>query len=207
MLDFTYWPQVGNLKDINKISRYTNSQENISEILPRKSILPLFENAKNILDYGCGIGRNAYYLGTKLKDSTVFGFDHASILSYAFDYYLSYYEEDEEPSNVILNSDWSELNQIKYDVTLCDTVFSCMKLQEVYERANELAKISSIILIIDRGFHLESRFTIWNDLEQTNLGQPYKIFNEEGVRVEFESLKTDEVCISIYKGHQIEIQR
>ncbi len=96
------------------------SETEIGKIRQDKSVLrlvPLLENKKNILDFGCGTGGNVKLLSQQLSGKNFYLLDHSTkVLEFAENIYLK--KKDDNGNCFHYFTDLSEINRTKFDAII-----------------------------------------------------------------------------------------
>lgn len=108
-----------NANKSNASKLITTADVDIEEMIPNKDLMNWIdvEDRGTVIDFGCGVGRNTFYLADICNK--VHGFDFPNMLTMLKDrpMYTEY-------SNIGLYDDWKVLSEKDYD-----TVFCCISLQ------------------------------------------------------------------------------
>ena len=81
---------------------------------------------QRVLDFGCGFGRNTFYLASENKKWTVVGYDNDAMLHKTQEYSDLHYP-DTQFDNIQFNSDWNQIKTQTFDWIICWLV-----LQHIY---------------------------------------------------------------------------
>lgn len=129
-----------------------------------------------ILDFGCGVGRNTFHIGTLYPMWEVVGYDSDNMISKTNEYYSIHYSR-KMSDNISFESNWDDLKTKRFDVIFC-----CLVLQHIYENAlykyvNDFKTMSSKLIVSGRRFNddIKNRST-WTILEEFGL-MPHQFFN------------------------------
>lgn len=123
----------------------------------------------NVLDFGCGMGRNTFGMGKYASYWTIVGYDNDSMLDKAVEFCDLQYG-GKIPKSVWFQSDWNRLRHHRFDVIFC-----CLVLQHIYEDA--LAKyiadfklMTPKLIVSGRRFNDDvKRRSTWTILEENGL--------------------------------------
>jgi 2-polyprenyl-3-methyl-5-hydroxy-6-metoxy-1,4-benzoquinol methylase len=136
---------------------------------------------KNVLDFGCGVGRNIIPLSIERKNWNFIGYDNINMLKKLEEYSLfRFHKNIDEYTNIKFFSDWEYLKTKKFDIVYCTLV-----LQHIYEPQlsvyiNDFKKMTNFLIVYGRRFNDEHQKSTWKILEENGL-IPYKFYqgNEE----------------------------
>lgn len=117
-----------------------------------------------VVDFGCGVGRNTFYLAEVC--GTVLGFDFPNMLEM-----LRNRPAWKTHSNIKLFSVWSELAQLDFD-----TVYCCISLQHLCTKdiqyyIGEFAKKAKNLYVHGRDFNDHDGDNVWKIIAESNLWQ------------------------------------
>ena len=129
-----------------------------------------------ILDFGCGIGRNTFGMGTYTSSWKIVGYDNINMLNKTKDFAKIHY--DRIPSNISFNCDWNRVNTNKFDVIFCCLVLQHIFEEDLMEYINDFKRMTSKIVVFGRRFNddVKSRST-WTILEECGL-IPHEFFSD-----------------------------
>lgn len=97
-----------------------------------------------ILDFGCGVGRNSYYLKDKYQN----------VIAYDLPSMLKFYPDKFKSENITVTSDWNWVKIQKVDEVLCSLVLQHLRPKDLERYLNDLLIISNKFIILSR---------IWQD--------------------------------------------
>lgn len=106
-----------------------------------EDVTSLLNKSGNILDFGCGAGRNLKYL--KDHYSQVYGYDYPNMLQLVS-------RETLAAGNVLITSDWGFINNYKYDEILYSLVLQHIHPEEIRSILARLTSCSSRHIIHSR---------------------------------------------------------
>lgn len=140
----------------------------------------------NVLDFGCGFGRNTFAMGLYDDYWTIVGYDNDSMLDKVNEFCNLHYG-GEIPKNVWFQSDWNRLIYHKFD-----TIFCCLVLQHIYEDAllkyiSDFKNMTSKLIVFGRRFNddIKKRST-WKIIEENGL-TPRKFYDSSGLEITYVS--------------------
>lgn len=148
------------------------------ELLPEldfitTELLP-FEGQATVLDFGCGVGRNAVGMCDTYPKWHITGYDSDVMIERAKGYVIDW-------SRISMTSDWAKLKHRRFDFVLAWTVFQHIHPDEVDQYAKDLLTMTDNLLIwgrwwIDLTMPRESVFSIferywalYNDVDTDNV--------------------------------------
>ena len=175
---FNGWANIGTY-DINTISNLIVTGRLVKEAVADVWLFKYIGDTKrslNILDFGCGMGRNTFQLGMMNPNWTIVGYDNEAMLEKTNIYHNIHYSNP-LPNNVIFSSDWESIKSQKFDCIFC-----CLVLQHIYENTLktyifDFKQMSSKLVVAGRRFNddVGNRST-WKILEECGL-TPFKFLN------------------------------
>lgn len=110
------------------------------EMEPTYFIKDYLRGGDRVLDFGCGVGRNTFYLKNFYKE--VVGYDLPSM--------LQFYPDEFKAENIRLTSDWESLRKEKFDACLASLVFQHIPKPELEHYLTVLTKMVDNLLLISR---------------------------------------------------------
>lgn len=171
---FNGWIDIGKL-DINVVADYIVTGKSAKEANPVNWAIDLIGNTKTnlkILDFGCGFGRNTFYIADTVKNWEVFGYDNKSMISRSGEFYNIKYG-NELPKNAIFEDNWDVIKNQKFDVIFC-----CLVLQHIYESTlidyvTDFKKMTNRLIVGGRRFNddmVDGKYkNTWGILENCGL--------------------------------------
>lgn len=179
------WNKIKNM-NINEVSDLILTGKSI-ETFPDSEWLPSFLRNDGlpitILDFGCGIGRNSFYLAEKLKNCKIVGYDSEDMISRIPEFRNLRYKGENFP-NLYFTSKWEELKIKRFDRIICILV-----LQHIYEKdlttyISDFKRMTSFLLVHGRRFNDDvNRRSVWKILEENHL-VPSEFYSGH-IRVEY----------------------
>jgi 2-polyprenyl-3-methyl-5-hydroxy-6-metoxy-1,4-benzoquinol methylase len=111
------------------------------------------EDNINVLDFGCGIGRNSFGMALHSPIWNVVGYDNQQMINKTSEYQLLKYGNNILPSNLTFSSNWDMLKESKFDGILC-----CLVLQHIHESdlntyLTNFKKMTKIVIVHGRRFN------------------------------------------------------
>lgn len=130
---FNSWQNINNYS-LDEISNLIITGRNAKQAVADKWLLkylgdPIY--GLKLMDFGCGIGRNTFYIGITCPHWKIIGYDNHNMLSKTKEYYSIHYQQI-YPSNIIFETNWDVLKKQKFD-----TIFCCLVLQHIYKNTLE----------------------------------------------------------------------
>jgi trans-aconitate methyltransferase len=167
----------GNFWDMQQIE--TGSLDTVANLIctgksavnmvPEFVAFPLFgkkAETRNVLDFGCGMGRNTFAISQYSNKWNVTGYDNPAMISRANEYcQLKYDRPREQFSNVAFESDWQVIKSQRYDA-----VFACLVFQHIHEKylveyLNDLRGMTKLLVVHGRQFNDDNDKNTWKIME------------------------------------------
>jgi len=111
-----------------------------AEMKPFEIIGDYLKGGDSVLDFGCGVGRNTFYLKDYYKNVT--GYDLPTM--------LRFYPDEFKTQNIKLTSDWESLKKEKFDACLASLVFQHIPKDELEIYLSDLTKMVSNVFLLSR---------------------------------------------------------
>lgn len=111
-----------------------------AEMKPTSIISNYLKGGDNILDFGCGVGRNTFYLKDYYKNVT--GYDLPAM--------LKFYPEEFKADNIKLTSDWNSVKKERFDACLASLVFQHIPKDELEIYLSDLIKMVDSLFLLSR---------------------------------------------------------
>lgn len=128
---FRDWGKVDSL-ELNKVIDLVITNGTLETTNPDQHLYHLFGHeteSLKILDFGCGVCRNAGFLSLKYPNWEVYGYDNDNMFKHASIYCDKKYGINiNNQSNLTLTSNWDVLKTKKFDV-----IFASLVFQHIYE--------------------------------------------------------------------------
>ena len=107
----------------------------------------------DILDYGCGLGRNCLGIVKHSDKWSVYGYDSPQMLEYAS-------EVVGEQKRIFLTGSWEKLKESMFDAVLCCLVLQHMEIGLVKTRLGEFARIAPRLVVYGKRQH-DHGYNLW----------------------------------------------
>ena len=177
---FRDWKEVDSLS-LDKVIDLVITDATLETANPDKHLYSLFghenDNLK-ILDFGCGICRNAGYLSSEYPNWDIYGYDNENMLKHASDFCLKKYSLDvNRQKNLKLVSNWNILKNEKFDV-----IFAVLVFQHIHEKyinlyLKDISNMTNKLIVFGRRFNDEY---IVDDKNKIIYKNTWKIFENNG---------------------------
>lgn len=155
---FGYWSDIKN-KSLENISNLILTGQKPHEFNTDYWIYDIIgdkNNKTNVLDFGCGIGRNSYGMAYYSNDNwKITGYDNTEMINRTKEYHAKKYNCEPFFKNLIFSSDWNDLKNNRYDFIIC-----CIVLQHIPEHClidyfKDFKKMTNKMIVAGRRFHDE----------------------------------------------------
>ena len=127
------------------------------------------ETSLNILDFGCGIGRNSFGLASYSAMWNIVGYDNEVMLSRTSEYKEMHYK-DIEFKNLKFETDWERVKNMKFDVIFCNLVLQHIHESALTQYLSDFKTMTSLLIVNGRRFNDEMADgkykNTWNILEK-----------------------------------------
>jgi SAM-dependent methyltransferase len=148
----------------------TGGTINSIELFPEIPRLINFLPNTKVLDFGCGVGRNAIPLALKYQTSEIWSYDNPQMINQMKEYCTQKYNISlEEINNIHVNTNWSDIKDNKFDCVYATLVF-----QHIHENAlsvylQDIKKMTNYLIVHGRRFNDDSYKNTWQIIENNGL--------------------------------------
>lgn len=174
-MNYNEWNKIALLPNIDDVSGFILTGRTAVQMDPDTwffSTCLSNTDSLNILDFGCGVGRNSYGMSLYCKNWNVTGYDSSEMLSRTNEYFKIRYPNVVYPSNVKFSSNWKELITVKFDVAFCSLVFQHIHEKDLTEYLKDFKNIKCMI-VWGRRFNDDNNKNTWKIIEDSGF-YPYK---------------------------------
>lgn len=178
--EYNEWGIVNKYK-LEKVIDLVITNATIDNINPDKHLFELLGDSDKplkVLDFGCGICRNAGYLSLTYPNWNIYGYDNENMLKHANDFCLKKYSLDvNRQKNLKLISNWNILKNEKFDV-----IFAVLVFQHIHEKyinlyLKDISNMTNKLIVFGRRFNDEY---IVDDKNKIIYKNTWKIFENNG---------------------------
>lgn len=168
---FHGWSTVGSM-DLDVVTDLIVTGRKASEARPDVWLfdhLGKKEERLNVLDFGCGMGRNTFGIANHSPEWTVVGYDNEGMISKSREYCTLMYG-GRIPKNMWFITDWEQVRLHRFDAIFC-----CIVLQHIYEDAlakyiADFKQMTNRLVVMGRRFNDDpKRRSTWVILEENGL--------------------------------------
>jgi len=153
---FHDWGKVDSL-ELDKIIDLVITNGTLETTNPDKHLYSLFghetESIK-VLDFGCGICRNAGYLSQSYPNWNVYGYDNDNMLKHANTFCKQKYSLNISTQlNLNLISNWDELKKEKFDVIFALLVFQHIHEEDINVYLKDIRNMTKKLIVFGRRYN------------------------------------------------------
>jgi 2-polyprenyl-3-methyl-5-hydroxy-6-metoxy-1,4-benzoquinol methylase len=175
------WEKVA-VSNINIILDYISSGSTLETFEPSTQYFNLLGNIDqnlNILDFGCGVGRNTFGLANHFKNSNIVGYDLEKMIS-RIDEYKKLKFGETTFSNVNFEFNWDNVKVKKFDCIFSCIVFQHLSKESILKYISDFKNMTNRLIIIGR--RINDDFNMGNStwkLIEDSIGFPPTQFYDE----------------------------
>lgn len=177
---FRDWGEVDKLS-LDKVVDLVITDATFDSANPDKHLYHLFGHESDklkILDFGCGICRNAAYLSKSYTNWDVYGYDNENMLKHASEFCLKKYSINvNTQSNLKLISNWDSLKTSKFDVIFALLVFQHIHEKDINLYLKDISKMTNKLIVFGRRYNDDFSYDNNNEVIFKNT---WKIFENNG---------------------------
>lgn len=134
-MNFGGWTNIAEYCDLDEISNFILDSKRISDglFVPDHFIYNVVgykRDVLNILDFGCGLGRNTFGMRKYSDNWSTVGYDSKQMIS-RINEYRETIDPQKQITNVTFISDWKTVSNIKFDVIYCGLVLQHISEQDL----------------------------------------------------------------------------
>lgn len=118
----------------------TGFKGELNELRPFTDVMSHMVGGNSVLDFGCGVGRNIYFLKTVYNN--VVGYDLPPM--------ISEFQEEFQGDNVSTSTDWDSVKQMRFDDCLASLVFQHIPKPELESYLTDLQKMVKRLVLHSR---------------------------------------------------------
>jgi 2-polyprenyl-3-methyl-5-hydroxy-6-metoxy-1,4-benzoquinol methylase len=124
----------------------------------------------DILDFGCGIGRNAIPLALSNKTWMISVYDNINMINQMKIFCNKKYNVDiEKIQNIKIYTDWNILKQKKFDFIYCTLVFQHIQEDALVSYTSDIKNMTKNLIVMGRRFNDDNNKNTWQILEKNGL--------------------------------------
>jgi len=184
----SYIPKQSLDKTVDYVLTGYNAETMVSS---EQEVLKFVENTEEklrVLDFGCGVCRNAIPISKQFPHWSVTGYDNSNMLQRANDLCVAKYNHPlSDIKNLTLETSWDKLKTLTFDLVYATIVFQHIAESALSVYISDLKKMTKKLVVFGRRFNddrlLDGSYkNTWQILENNGL----KPSNLEGYSIEGE---------------------
>jgi len=127
----------------------------------------------SVLDFGCGVCRNAIAIAKQLPNWNIVGYDNQNMLNQAANLYrLKLGGSINEVKNLQLESNWDKLKLLKFDIIYANLVFQHIKEKDLRLYLSHIKQMTNTLIVYGRRFN--------DDIKNGENKNTWKILEKNG---------------------------
>jgi SAM-dependent methyltransferase len=171
---FGRWSKVDRL-NLNQTVSMVLTGHNVTSVLASKEVFKHIgagEDERSVLDFGSGVGRNAYELATYSDNWNITCYDNNQMHEKAREFAKAKYNKDSsEFKNINFVTDWEEIRNGKYDCIIAVLVFQHIKEKDLTLYLKDIKNITKRLVVggrrtLDERYWTGRRKNLWKILEK-----------------------------------------
>ena len=186
--------------NLNDLVSYIMYKYNVDNVYSDEWILNFLEKSNRrlkILDFGCGVGRNAFGLSEKSSNIDIVAYDNQKMLNRTAEYCSAKYDKNiTDYPNITFTSNWEYVKSQKYDYVYATLVLQHIFEEELNQYCQDFKNITKTLIVHGRrqnddtlnGVHKNT----WKILENNGLfpvsctlqGNCERVYSAEGTDFE-----------------------
>jgi 2-polyprenyl-3-methyl-5-hydroxy-6-metoxy-1,4-benzoquinol methylase len=148
------WASQSAVDDLVQLICTGSSVSSVAADEPLAEAIGRLKRRVSVLDFGCGVGRNAINIAMKFPDTSVTGYDSESMIARAEEYCLAKYGHPvNEIPNLRLATDWGGLREERYDCVYATLVFQHLQHQDAIEYLEDIKRMTGTMLVYGRRYN------------------------------------------------------
>jgi 2-polyprenyl-3-methyl-5-hydroxy-6-metoxy-1,4-benzoquinol methylase len=129
-----------------------------------------FTQNRKVLDFGCGVGRNAIPLALKYPHCEIITYDNPKMIGQMQKFCKKKYNVDiEKIQNIKIYTDWNILKQKKFDFIYCTLVFQHIQEDALVSYTSDIKNMTKNLIVMGRRFNDDHNKNTWEILEKNGL--------------------------------------
>lgn len=137
-----------------------------------KELLSVIDTSKNykILDFGCGIGRNAIPLAITYTNLQIYGYDNPKMINQMKQFCEQKYSKSlQQIKNLEIITDWSGVKKHKFDYIYATLVFQHISEHALSIYLQDIKNLTNYLIVGGRRFNDDGYKNTWEILEKNGL--------------------------------------
>lgn len=123
-----------------------------------------------ILDFGCGVGRNAIFLAENYQEWNIYGYDNPQMLKQMCNFCKEKYNKSiDDIKNLTLFDNWDLVNTQYFDYIYATLVFQHIREDILLTYLEDIKNITKNLLVFSRRFNDDNHKNTWSILEKAGL--------------------------------------
>lgn len=131
--------------------------------------IPFSEGIK-VLDFGCGIGRNAIPLALKYPMTKIIGYDNPKMINQMQQFCEQKYKLSlSSINNIHIDTNWDDVKNNKFDYVYATLVFQHIHEDALSIYLQDIKKMTNHLIVFGRRFNDDSYKNTWQIIENHGL--------------------------------------
>ena len=177
---FNGWLEVDKL-DINETVDLILTGRTAAQAIPDQWIFPYIggkDEDLNVLDFGCGVGRNTFGMKEYAPMWSITGYDNENMLNKIQEFHCIHYYNKPIYKDITFSPEWNNLKSCRFN-----TIFCCLVLQHIYKNTlqsyiKDFKNMTNKLIVFGRRFNDDggTETSTWSILEDNGL-VPYQFYS------------------------------
>lgn len=171
MTHFGAWATFAETNDLNQLVHMIATGRDADTVLPDAEIASFVADlppSSRVLDFGCGVCRNAASVALANPGLEVVGYDSPQMLHRAGEF-LRHRYGSESIANLTLCSDWASLASQRFDLVYATLVFQHVPPDEIRQYLSDVQRMSPRLIVHGRRKNDHCSQSTWAILESCGL--------------------------------------
>lgn len=121
-----------------------------------------------VLDFGCGFGRNAFWLSNHCPFWTIIGYDNEAMILRTGEFSKIKYN-GQIPFNLHFETDWCKVKETSFDVIYCTLVLQHIGEQTLTQYLSDFKKMTKRLIVAGRRYNDDKNRSTWKIIEEAGL--------------------------------------